>query len=227
MRTGELHTAARVVTRDELEALVWAVSRTRDARAVDRLMKAVDLYVAWRIGSAAEPWMPTKSEASEGLSTAERDVTWRETQNQVRRDKRAAEMRTRLEEAAGRVPEPKPAAVAVDMSKMEKIVCTKCKQTKLRGPGGDFHTDSSRKMGYHARCKDCRNEVMRKRREDETAAAPPVAGMRECSKCGEEKNAETEFYQRKSGLRGRCKACEKTERANRRAVAIAAEALGI
>jgi hypothetical protein len=230
MRTGELHTAPRAVTRDELEAMVWAISRTRDTRSVDRLMKVIDLYVAWRIETRVPDWMPTKEEAEQGMSTAERDVTWRETHNRVRRERRAEE-RVAREATAGPTlrermeaitPVAKPAQGTSAKSRLEEVECSRCHKMKKRGPGGDFNQDLRKKSGYHSQCRDCRREQRQSRKE---LTQEPIT--RVCSKCGEEKNAANDFYQRASGLRRECKECEKKKRNARRAAQVAAQALGI
>lgn len=229
MRTGELHTAPRAVTRDELEAMVWAISRTRDTRSVDRLMKVIDLYVAWRIETRVPDWMPTKEEAERGMSTAERDVTWREKHNQVRRERRAEErareaatgltLRERMEAIP---PFAKPAEAVPASQRLGEVECSRCHKMKKRGPGGDFNQDLRKKSGYHSQCRDCRKDQRQARKE-----AAVVSLTRVCSKCGEEKNVKDDFYQRASGLRKECKECEKKVRNARRAAQIAAEALGI
>lgn len=73
---------------------------------------------------------------------------------------------------------------------LEKI-CSKCRDTK---PLSQFHKVGTRKIGFRARCKECRasdsrayyssEETENRRRQRDERAKMNAAGVRKCSVCG-------------------------------------------
>jgi len=212
MKTAELGADVRPVTRDEMEALVWALSGTRNTNGVARLLQAIDAYVAWKVHTAqGVEWRPSADYAQAHLMAEERASDARERANAQRQAKRVAEKAASAERAV-RDAQWVPGGNGAGATVRERMEAVRASAVAL----GIAERDA-------AALRDIDGEAPpRTPSPPLEAEAHPVA-MVVCSKCGVLKKQGdggefTRDASRKSGYHSQCKACRgKTPSAQRRA----------
>lgn len=94
------------------------------------------------------------------------------------------------------------------MNQLKK--CTKCNITKKLSI---FSKDSSKKDGYHSRCKECTKESRKKYTEQIIETAKPIVEEKHCPQCNttKDRNEFSKDSRKKDGLQSYCKECKKQQ----------------
>lgn len=120
---------------------------------------------------------------------------------------RAYQAKYYLEHYAAPIPEPLPQGLKK---------CGRCKEVK---PVNEFYRDKSEKDGYHHHCKDCSDEIKRKRLGyTKTSKTMSPKGYRKCSRCKVVKS-DNDFKSKTSANCIECVSLRKQELDNVRATA--------
>jgi HNH endonuclease len=106
----------------------------------------------------------------------------------------------------------------------KKKKCSTCH--KIKSTTKHFYFDLSKKDGYKARCKECRNRICREQDKRKKRYAERVAeenklvgNNKRCSQCNSIKS-KTEFYKRKRAKDGLCPYCKDCKKKNDKAKVI-------